>query len=498
MRFQPSLSQKFALPNLMIFSILSGFFIYLFMSLQNESNLLLKSAAESQLIQDHLIKINGFFAEIEQIVLSSRFTHKDLGLSEASKFRIKIHDNLDSLEPIITSFHGKHLLQDIRQLFLISIDHETELTHAIRRHDENGLLLAFQKWTLSAEQIDSILNDFNVFNIKRLMNEFEMIRTRRIRFGLSLAFVMALFGLFIAFVSWKFYQFFIRPIETLTVAAAKITEEKKPFQVPLDQRNDEIGYLTRAFNEMTSSLIQANSALTELITSRDQFISIASHELKTPLTTLSLQIQLLNTLLSPTEKTIKISQKIREGVSIAQKQTERVIRLVNELLDITRIQAGKLELHPEKINLSTLILEVIDKMSHDLEAASCLINLHLDSLTVGYWDPSRLEQVVVNLLSNAMKYACPSRIEISTQLRGEDALITVRDYGPGIPKEKQAHLFEKFERATEKTSTAQGLGLGLYITKHIIEAHRGSIELQSEPGMGTKFIIRLPTQPVTF
>jgi len=144
------------------------------------------------------------------------------------------------------------------------------------------------------------------------------------------------------------------------------------------------------------------------------------------------------------------------------------------------------------VHLSTLIQEVIEKMRKHLEAAQCSVHLDLAPSIIGNWDASRLEQVLVKLLSNSMKYARGSRINILTRHEGDHASWIIRDSGPGIPKEKQAHLFEKFERAVEPVTGTQGLGLGLYITKHIVEGHHGTIDLQSEPGLGTLFVIHLP------
>lgn len=234
------------------------------------------------------------------------------------------------------------------------------------------------------------------------------------------------------------------------------------------------------------SLQRTQSTLRAALESRDDFLSIASHELKTPITALKLHLQL-----ALKNTTIEMPQKLLRS---AVEQTDRLTRLIEDLLDVTKIQAGKLRPNFENMNLSQLIHEIASRFSNELETAHCRINLRLDDSIVGYWDHQRIEQVIINLLSNSIKYAPGGEVVISTSLDGSSAFMVIQDFGPGIPKEKQGQIFDRFERATSSRKIS-GLGLGLFIVKEIVQAHRGQICLESEPGMGAKFIVRLPLVP---
>lgn len=481
------------MPNIIVLIITASLSTLLFLNFEKESRDLKTSAEQSGIIQSRLIQVDKLFTNLEYIILASRFESKDVGLGRIPQIIQEIQNHINALEINFFTSRGQRHLYDIRQGILKL--NETELIEAIRSKDEQRIKISFDKLLDFSRKLESTLDDLNTVNIRRLFDEFENLRARHLHFGVALAFVMFIFASMIIFVSWYFYRIVIQPIETLTQAARQISEEENIVPVIFDQRKDEIGYLARAFNQMTSNLIKSNSTLKQTIDSRDQFISIASHELKTPLTTLSLQMQLLSNLLQVLEIDLipnQTKKKIENSVSLAQKQIQRLIRLVNELLDITRIQAGILQFNFNPVNLSILIQEVIEKMSKDLEAAHSSIHLDLAPSVIGNWDASRLEQVLVNLLSNAMKYARGSPVEIVTRQEGDQASWIIRDFGPGIPKEKQAHLFEKFERAVGPVASTEGLGLGLYITKHIVEGHHGTIDIQSEPGVGTQFVIQLP------
>lgn len=230
----------------------------------------------------------------------------------------------------------------------------------------------------------------------------------------------------------------------------------------------------------------------EAVNARDEFISIASHELKTPLTSLSLQLQMNRRILKAGLDSPSASEKLDEGVESASRQVQRLVLLVEELLDVTRINAGKLHLQLKEVNLSELVEEVLTRFCTDLKDAECPIELDLHPNIVGYWDSFRIEQVLVNLISNAIKYAPRNSIRISTHFDAGTAKLRVQDFGPGISRDRQARIFERFERA-DSSSKVNGLGLGLFIARQILEHHQGSITIQSEPGVGSTFTVTLPT-----
>jgi signal transduction histidine kinase len=172
-------------------------------------------------------------------------------------------------------------------------------------------------------------------------------------------------------------------------------------------------------------------------------------------------------------------------------QVRRLTSLVNDMLDMSRISAGKLKLNLAIVDLSKLLREIVGHFKEDFRAAQCEVALSADAPVTGYWDRATLEQVVINLVTNAMKYGDCKPIEISVEEDADIARLIVADHGIGIPKEFQSQLFHRFERA-DSAKTFQGTGLGLWICRQIVEAHRGSIRVVSEEGHGSKFIVELP------
>jgi PAS domain S-box-containing protein len=231
--------------------------------------------------------------------------------------------------------------------------------------------------------------------------------------------------------------------------------------------------------------------LKEAISARDEFLSIASHELKTPLTSLKLQSQMKVRYLEKNEFEKFSPENIKKISESDVKQLDRLTRLVDDMLDITRINTGKLTIQKEKINLCTLVEEVISRMRKESEDKKIEISIHCSKPLIGIWDRFRIEQVITNLVTNAIKYGNRKPIEILINHLDDSAVLIVKDQGTGIQSEDQERIFERFERAISK-SEISGLGLGLYIVKEIIERHGGSVRIESTPGQGSSFIVKLP------
>jgi PAS domain S-box-containing protein len=231
----------------------------------------------------------------------------------------------------------------------------------------------------------------------------------------------------------------------------------------------------------------------EAVRARDEFLSIASHELKTPLTTLQLQIQgLVRKIGSATRD--PMLELLGPRLSTAERQVERLTGLINNLLDISRITAGRLDLDLETVDLTNVVRDAAARSREDLARAGCALDLQTDGPCIGRWDRLRVEQVVGNLLSNAIKYGAGHPIEMSVSGDSEAARFTIRDHGIGIPPEDQARIFERFERAVSDRHYG-GLGLGLWIVRQIVDAFGGTIQVDSGPGRGSTFHVVLPKAP---
>jgi len=231
----------------------------------------------------------------------------------------------------------------------------------------------------------------------------------------------------------------------------------------------------------------------EAVDVRDEFLSIASHELKTPLTSLQLLIQLLRHYVQngPTVLHLSGPDSVSGMLDKAERQCRRLTKLMNDLLDVTRITTNKFEIHPEPTCLAQISKEISSRFQNDFMLAHCPFKLKADSNIVGFWDVIRMEQILTNLISNAIKYGHGEPIELNVTSYGDDAKITVKDYGIGIAREQQKRIFERFERAASSKNYT-GLGLGLYIVNQIVQAHGGSIHVDSTLGHGSTFTVVLP------
>jgi PAS domain S-box-containing protein len=229
-------------------------------------------------------------------------------------------------------------------------------------------------------------------------------------------------------------------------------------------------------------------AVVDAVRIRDEFLSIAAHELYTPLTTLELTLQTMRRGL------VKGHKIEADTIETAVSQGRRLVRLVGELLDVARVDARRLELHRETVDLTRVTREIVAAYPPSVGGKQVRISLEVAGPVVGQWDRTRIEQVVSNIIGNAVKYGRGKPIVVRVAVGVGEAIITVRDHGIGIAKTRLPHVFERFERATSGTGYS-GLGLGLYIVKTIVEAHAGRIDIDSEPNVGTTVTVRLPTAP---
>jgi signal transduction histidine kinase len=248
--------------------------------------------------------------------------------------------------------------------------------------------------------------------------------------------------------------------------------------------------LAAAIEEQRMARITAETALR----TRDDFLSVASHELKTPLTSLAMQIQMINRSVDQGKLSGPSVGKLRHLGSISERALFRFSALINDLLDVSRISAGRMVLDLEEVDLQQAVQDVVSRLHIELENNRCSIKLNGDSRVIGQWDRLRLEQVVANLVSNALKYGAGHPIEIAMRQERDVAILTVRDHGIGISDADQIRIFERFERAVS-IKRFGGLGLGLFIARQIVEAHGGSIRVESEVGRGSSFSVILPLKP---
>ena len=252
--------------------------------------------------------------------------------------------------------------------------------------------------------------------------------------------------------------------------------------------------LERSRREQEVLLNQLRSTKAELedaVRTRDDFMSIVSHELKTPLNTLVLEVQLRRLQLGRNNLAAFSQEKLWQMVDKDERQIQSLIRLIDDMLDVSRIRTGKLSIRPSDVDLGKLVASVVENFAPQMEASGCTLLFQRPEPIVGVWDEFRIEQVLANLLTNAMRYGAGKPVQVSVSATASGACIEVRDQGIGISQKSLERIFCQFERA-EGSETSAGLGLGLFIAEQIVKAHKGRIQVESEEGKGALFRVLLP------
>lgn len=305
---------------------------------------------------------------------------------------------------------------------------------------------------------------------------------------------MLVFGVLLALALSQFVaRDVIRRLTALREATAALAAGDLEKRVEVEE-DDELGELSRGFNEMAARTGAAQAELREAVRAREEFLSVASHELRTPLTPLkgfaSLTLQRLEQSEAQPER-----DWLLKAMRSMSRQTERLARLVDDLLDTARIQSGRFDLTCKPVDLLPVVSEVLERF--EIRGGAGL-RFHLEpppGPLEGVWDAARLDQVITNLLSNAVRYSPQGgTVHISFSVSPSHVELRVRDDGIGIPPESLSRLFHPFSRASNATSRHfGGLGLGLFICREIVERHGGTIWAESPgPHKGSCFHVRLP------
>ncbi|VVO25338.1 hybrid sensor histidine kinase/response regulator [Pseudomonas fluorescens] len=252
--------------------------------------------------------------------------------------------------------------------------------------------------------------------------------------------------------------------------------------------------LEQSRREQEALLKQLQSTQLELeqaVRMRDDFMSIVAHEVRTPLNGLILETQLRKMHLARDNAAAFTLEKMHAMVDRDERQIKSLIRLIEDMLDVSRIRTGKLSIRPTRFDLSALVEDLLQNFAPQIDAAESSVTLQAGHPVVGHWDEFRIEQVISNLLTNALRYGAKSPITVKVYSESGQALVEVQDLGIGIGEENQKRIFQQFERVSAKHAVA-GLGLGLFISEQIVTAHGGSITVESRIGEGALFRVCLP------
>jgi signal transduction histidine kinase len=437
--------------------------------------------------------------------------HPDLEVVRRGFLQGKIHpDDIDPMVDLLVRFHWVKQLDRAIRAWTNADTHLEELIaagsiyrDAVKAHDEKRASAVMNRVKQLNEELTELEEEFS-----SALGDGSRFLERVVLSLLTLAVIMVeSIGLGLAILTARSVSAGLR---SLNEAAGGIGRgEFEPRGLP--ESSDEIGDLAGAITNMglllkktygelearvrertidLARLAQDNARLydeaSRALKRRDEFLSLASHELKTPVTSMLLQTQLM----LQREKAHPDSP-IQKFALFLERQLLRINGLVEEMLDTSRIDLSKLALRFEPVNLSELVLEAAQQFEHQFRQASATLELRVEPAITGRLDAHRLEQVLTNLLSNALKYAPGKPVELSLRKEGNQAVLAVRDHGPGIPAEDHERIFGRFERAVDPTRIS-GLGIGLFISRAIVTAHGGSLTVDDPADGGARFVATLP------
>jgi signal transduction histidine kinase len=323
-----------------------------------------------------------------------------------------------------------------------------------------------------------------------LADDLSAVRgARELAFGLLLLAITlaALVGAFAA-------RVFTRSLNALSSAVSRFAMGDAAAPLPREGMS-EVRRLSAAFDQMRLDLTAAAKGREQAITQRDSFFSVAAHELKTPLTALLGQAQLFQ---RRARREGQLNEKDQRSLDVVVAQALRLNNLITDLLDVSRLQHGRLTPELELLDLRALVARVVDEFRPTVEPR-IIVATGLDGpLTPVSGDAMRLEQVLHNLLSNAVKYSpAGGDVFVSLALSGGEAHIAVRDQGIGIPADALPQLFERFFRAANaEPRRIGGMGVGLFVVHEIVALHHGRVEVASVEGQGSTFTVVLPLAEV--
>ena len=243
---------------------------------------------------------------------------------------------------------------------------------------------------------------------------------------------------------------------------------------------------------LVEKLQTTQAELQRAVRVRDDFMSMVSHELRTPLNTLYLETQVRKMHLAKGNLKPFTAEQLPTLIERDQRQIQNMVRLIDDMLDVTRLRRDALSIRPKPFDLSALARRVIDNLAQQADAAGSHITLDAPFEVPGVWDEFRIEQVLTNLLTNALRYGGGKPVKVEVAQNEGLATMSVRDRGIGVAEADQERIFEQFERTDDSRKHAAGLGLGLYITREIVRAHGGTIALESVAGEGSLFEVTLP------
>lgn len=335
--------------------------------------------------------------------------------------------------------------------------------------------------------LDVMMPDMNGFELAELMRGTE--KTRHIPIVFVTAGGRELNSAFKGYETGA-VDFLHKPLD---IAAVK---SKVNVFVSLFQQRSKVKQQVEALECSQRQLHATRLELEQALKMRDDFISLVAHELRTPLNTLHIETQLRQLQLQRGDLSVFNSERLSCMVERDNRQIQSMIRLINDMVDVSRVNTGNLSIKKDKVNITQLVVRVVGDFTRQAQAIGSSLNLEPCDDVFSICDDLRIEQIIANLITNALRYGGTKPVTISISTTADKVEIHVQDQGRGIPADEHQRIFEKFERLGNN-EVREGLGMGLYIARQLAQAHGGDLGVSSKPGEGACFTLQLPLAPAT-
>jgi len=493
------LETKLILPIAATMLVVIGIVFYVYELVRKNQEFILESSANITTVNNLSNQLGNHQDLIHANLLAYVFSRDERQVEAISQHQQATDETVDKLKGYLTSGEGLEYFtqyqkrrEGLRQL-------RTDLTDALRSNDQQRIDLVFSRWKVRSERVSAALHDLTNYNTNTLERVSE--KYRELSLQLYALVVLMVVGAVLFIVGLYFYlgRVVTRRILALSLAAARMEAGYFDSDIAVSG-TDEISGLAEDLKSMAGKLREYHKDLEERVQAReeelaknkqmeerkDQFLSVASHELKTPLTSIKGYVQILERLVGKLGDSRAI-----EYVEKTNKHIDKLNDLISDLLDISRIQAGKMKFNMEPFPYMDLVKESIE--SAQSISDSHKIKLYGRKNYEVRGDKDRLGQVFANIISNAVKYSPNANtVEVRVTQDKDFVRTQVKDSGIGIPREELPNIFGKFYRVGSVERRFSGLGIGLYISSEIVLRHGGKIWVESEEGKGSTFTFTLP------
>ncbi len=495
-----SLEKKVLLPIILLQGLLIFIFAYFSINLRWYENMFNANSNRIEEVDSLSARLNELGNRINSKVLTYRFEEDETVINSMEQDVAESKLIVEKLALISDSDRGVELIGKYKEIAEGAEQVRNELVGSIRRQDSNQINNTYRRWLVKAENIDAALLDLSNYNSKNISRLSDL--HQGVVGSIHQIIILTILSTIFLIITLYYYlrRTVTRPVLELSAAANKMAEGELTIDIKT-KSYDEIGrlgvdlkrmgrQLQDYYKELEDKVRRKDEELRiskELDKRKDDFISIASHELKTPITSMKIFTELLKR-----QKEIEQDERSLGYVSRIDDQIDKLVNLVSQLLDVSKIGANGLKLRKSKFYVDRLLKNTVHELEDNMLKHKIIMKVESKQCVCA--DKDRIQQVLINLLINAAKYSPNSdRIIVSSRKEDKKVVISVRDYGMGIPSECHDRIFEKFFRVYEgKDKTFPGLGMGLHIASSIVKKHHGKIWFESQVDQGSTFYFSLP------